>query len=206
MTNYLKTAAAVGALAFAVTESSAAFINGDILLLGPPGGAATVSQTATTTTFNPNNPWIVGPGTGDYTGLSGIATMAPITFNTLSGALVSGGSPTWIFTSGGNTYDFTLVNLLGASYTQTPVVGGGFTSAISMTGNGIATSTAPGFVPTAASWSLNGSGPNLILSIATETTSAAGTQPPTTTPDGGTTAALLGIGFVGAAIARKKLS
>jgi hypothetical protein len=204
MTNYLKAAAAVGALAFAATQASAVPINGSVLL----NGSALVAQVGPVTTVTLTGvPWSVAGASGDYSteGLSAgnSAAVNSISYTGTGAAanLVAPVVPQWSITDGdGTIYTFDLLSLTSAVFSP------GVPASIAMSGSGTAhiggTTTQP-YEATQASWSLQGTGTGVLFQFASEGTTAFGVPDVTTSPDGGTTAALLGLGFAGVAALRR---
>src|SRR5688572_25891580 len=117
MTKFIKTTLAVGALALGVAESSAAFINGSLLMVGT--GSASVA--GGTTTVTPNSPFDVILPLGDYSGIpiGTDVTVFPFAYTgTGAGAvLVAPVVPEWTVTVGPTTFTFNLLALQSATFT-----------------------------------------------------------------------------------------
>ena len=196
MTKYLKAAAAVGALAFAVTQASAAQISGDIIFAGT---TVTVDNTSfplvTTLDFPAGANATVVIATDGFAPYSGsVAEFSDFTIGASSGPLWSiplVGAPAiqFKFDGGGS------INVSPASNVALIITGTGTISGIGITDTpGSFTITAPRAA---------GSDPNQLQFSFNAFTHASPT--PTTTPDGGATAMLLGIGALGVGmIARRK--
>jgi hypothetical protein len=124
--------------------------------------------------------------TGDYSSVPGgtsVPTMNGFTFDP------PGGVPLlWSFVSGGITYSFSLTSASVVAQSS------GF---LNVAGNGIASIT--GFDPTPGTFSITLTGssgaPSKVFSFTAETA----------VPEGGATVALLGVGLVALAVARRKL-
>jgi hypothetical protein len=174
----------VAAAILTATAVQANTITGDIGFLGFSGA----STSGGVTTFSPDNPWIVLGGTDSYSQTAGsLATFSAISYTGTGTAakLTSPVDPLWSFSLLGLTYSFDLSSLLSADVTA---------NSVDLSGTGTALIT--GYTPTAATWSLEGSGANEEFEIdfsATGTGSGSGTGSGQNVPDGGTTAAMLGL-------------
>jgi hypothetical protein len=196
--------AALGALAFGAYAAQAvpATITGGISFFF--GGGTASSAAGTTTISFDNNQTVVG-GTGDYLG---VPFGTPATFTSVSytgtgaGAKLTGPIlPEWTLTlADGTTYSFDLLSLDNG---DTGI--GQFSASTVISGTGVAHIT--GKTPTTANWNLIGfGGGDGALFFFLNATSASGTASGIAAPDGGLTAILLGLGFLGVAGLRRKLS
>jgi len=177
----------VGAFSVGVLDTSASFINGSISFTG--SAAISIAGNGDVTVA-PNSMRVAG-GTLDYATvpLNTLVTANSITFSNPSGDLVSGSAPTWTFTIGTDIYSFQLTTLSSANYAP------GASSSIAL--NGLGHADLSGFSTTAASFGLSGSGNNLVLSFASEQTTAAGGEinphEVQDVPDGGEIAVMLSV-------------
>jgi len=199
MTKYLKTAAAVGALAFAATQASAVPISGtinfgNIGIVALTGGAT--FTTATGLDFTPDctrrtPSSIVTSGDGSFAVVVPIATTASFKdFNFGGGNLNE-----WTLSSGQFAFDLTTSAKSGTTTdTFLNVSGTGFVKS-SIAG----LDTTPGFFSLTASRSFPG---QLTFSFQASTS----TIPPddNRVPDGGATAVLLGLGVLGLTVAKRR--
>jgi hypothetical protein len=131
---------------------------------------------------------------GDYVGTSGAAvTITPFTFNPANASTPI--NPLWTFTSGGDTYSFSLSTLHEDFASPTGLLLSGF---------GTATITGPGtdYLATSGLWNLSAQ----TFNVSTFTFSSTTQVPnPITVPDGGSTAILLGGALCGLGILGRKV-
>ncbi|HEY1788557.1 MAG TPA: VPDSG-CTERM sorting domain-containing protein [Verrucomicrobiae bacterium] len=174
----------IAAAILAATAVQANTITGDIGFLG----FSSASTSGGVTTFSPDNPWVVLGGTDNYSLTAGaLATFNSISYTGTGSAakLTAPVDPLWSFSLFGTTYSFDLTSLLSAEVNA---------NSVDLSGTG--TALISGYSPTAATWSLEGSGANEEFEIdfsATGTGSGSGTGSGQNVPDGGTTAAMLGL-------------
>lgn len=160
-------------------------------------GSATASGSSggSPVTIHFINPWNTLAGTADYAGVpfGTDTTFSDFTFTgdgvaaTLSGPVV----PLWIFTDGGLTYSFDLLQLTN---------GHSESGSMSFSGIGVAhiTGDSTGFDDTIASFGLQGSGNGFNFVLSSSTTAS-------TIPEGGTTVVLaLGLLLVAVETRRRK--
>ena len=200
MTNYLKTAAAVGALAFAATQANAAPIQGTINFAGVndielTGGSTFPSATGIHFTGGTPNAIVTSTaavGGTDSFGANGVGFLQAATFKDFTfGAAVPS---LWTLTTGGGvTFTFNLASASNLSPDN---------SFLNIKGNGTVTSSVAGLDPTTGFFSLTSSRSSdgqTDFSWQSTTSSA----PPPGAPDGGATVMLLGIGVAGLGLASK---
>lgn len=153
---------------FANQNAHAVPINGSLGFNGSGSG----SQAGGISTLTFNNSGTVDIRIGDYVGIpSGTpVNFAPISWSGsgTSAVLTSSNSPQWTVTSGGVTYQFSLLSLVNA--TINPATG-----TVSLSGRGTATiSGAINRDPTSANFSVAGTGTNLTFNIVQSSSTASG--------------------------------
>jgi hypothetical protein len=189
--------AGIAAAILSITAVQAVPITGGVDFLG----ISSTSASGGVTTFSPADPWIDLGGTGAYSHTSGaLVIFNPVSYTgTGAGAtLAEPVDPLWTFSVLGVTYSFDLTSLLSADIT-----------ANSIDLSGIGTAYISGYDPTAATWSLQGSGANERFQIDFSATSMSpgtgGGSSGSSVPDGGATVAMLGIALGACCLFARKL-
>ena len=158
-------------------------------------GNGTINSTPATTTLNfGSSPESTLFGTGSYSPVTpGIAVnFSPIALQTGTTNLIGSGNSLWSFTAAGITYGFDLTNVTYANMWS------GLGNYEILSGGGRAHAT--GFDDTLGTFVLTGGGRgnSFTFSFLSNANGQA-------VPDGGSTAALLGLAFVGVDVFRRKL-
>lgn len=189
ITNKLATLLATGALALGALQAKAATIEGTIEI-GPRFSTAEVDMVNDSVTFVDSSVdlaagnAIVSLATGEFSGyLDALVQYEDFTYNPLTVD-----NPIWELVVGGLSFDLTAIT----SITET-------SAGIILTGTGTVDATAAGYDLTPGTWSFSANTSNGGASFSFSSTVS-------TVPDGGATAMLLGLGVLGMAGLRRKLS
>lgn len=166
-------------------------------------GDASITESSDIVSLSFSNPISITKGTGDYLPLdpaspgTATATFSEIKFNDATNTLLEPVNPNFLFSVdySGVLYSFTLTSLVTADYS----VGDLDVGTLSFLGSGFADIT--GFDRTYGTFSIGGSSESSYLEF-----NATAKPSGTAVPDSGSTAAMLGLTFLGAGLMRRKFA